>query len=204
MSADIDPDTNRHGAEPTVRTPEGTGLDTVDGDRDADNRDADERVSGPSPADGPAADVDPVSSSAGLFERVLVVADGTETGEAAVEAGIDLASAHDATVDALYVVDTTEAWDMVVERHEREGEAAVEAAEARGRERGVDVEKRFRYGTGHEEVLDFADAHGVDLIVLGSARRTGLDRLVHPEPLPTRVQRKGSVPVLVVGVDDEV
>lgn len=196
MSADIDPDTNRHGAEPTVRTPEGTGLDTVDGD--------DDPVSGPAPADEPAADTDPVPSTAGLFERVLVVADGTETGEAAVEAGIDLASAHGATVDALYVVDTTEAWDMVVERHEREGEAAVEAAEARGRERGVDVEKRFRYGTAHEEVLDFADAHDVDLIVLGSARRTGLDRFIHPEPLPTRVQRNGSVPVLVVGVDDEI
>ncbi|RAW44151.1 universal stress protein [Halorubrum sp. 48-1-W] len=204
MSADIDPDTNRHGAEPTVRTPEGTGLGAADDDRDADDRDADDRVSGPSPADEPTADADPTAPAVGLFERVLVVTDGTETGEAAVEAGIDLASAHDATVDALYVVDTTEAWDVVVERHEREGEAAVEAAEARGRERGVDVEKRFRYGTAHEEVLGFADAHDVDLVVLGSARRTGLDRLVRPEPLPTRVQRGGSVPVLVVGVDDEI
>ncbi|WP_066418182.1 universal stress protein [Halorubrum aethiopicum] len=200
MSADIDPDASRHGAEPTVRTPDGTGIDAADHDRDAD-----ERGSRPDPADEPDADADPTAGPAavGLFERVLVVTDGTDVGEAAVEAGIDLAAAHGATVDALYVVDTTEAWDMVVERREREGEAAVEAAEARGRERGVDVEKRFRYGTAHEEVLDFADAHGVDLIVLGSARRTGLDRLVHPEPLPTRVQRGSSVPTLVVGVDDE-
>ncbi|GAA0523246.1 Nucleotide-binding universal stress protein, UspA family [Halorubrum aquaticum] len=196
MSADIDPDANRRGAEPTVRTPEGTGLDAVDRDRDADDR-----ASRPNPVDEPASGADPVPA-AGLFERVLVVTDGTETGESAVEAGIDLASAHGATVDALYVVDTTEHWDVVVERREREGEAAVEAAEARGRDRGVDVEKWFRYGTAHEEVLDFADAHGVDLVVLGSARRTGLDRLVRPEPLPTRVQRGGSVPVLVVGVDD--
>ncbi|WP_281194383.1 universal stress protein [Halorubrum sp. F4] len=195
MSADIDPDANRHGAEPTVRTPEGTGLDAVDRDHD------DEGVSAPTPVDEPDADADPVPA-AGLFERVLVVTDGAETGETAVETGIDLAAAHGATVDALYVVDTTEAWDMVVERREREGEAAVEAAEARGRERGVDVEKWFRYGTAHEEVLDFADAHDVDLVVLGSARRTGLERLVRPEPLPTRVQRDGSVPVLVVGVDE--
>ncbi|MFC5134807.1 MULTISPECIES: universal stress protein [Haloferacaceae] len=195
MSADIDPDANRHGAEPTVRTPEGTGLDAVDRDHD------EEGVSAPAPVDEADADTGPVPA-AGLFERVLVVTDGAETGETAVETGIDLAAAHGATVDALYVVDTTEAWDMVVERHEREGEAAVEAAEARGRERGVDVGKWFRYGTAHEEVLDFADAHDVDLVVLGSARRTGLERLVRPEPLPTRVQRDGSVPVLVVGVDE--
>lgn len=195
MSADIDPDANRRGAEPTVRTPERTG-------RDADDCDADDRVSRPDPVGESNADADAIPAAGGLFERVLVVTDGTETGEAAVEAGIDLAATHRATVDALYVVDTTEHWDVVVERREREGEAAVEAAEARGRERGVDVEKWFRYGTAHEEVLDFADAHGVDLVVLGSARRTGLDRLVHPEPLPTRVQRGGSVPVLVVGTDD--
>ncbi|OYR57741.1 universal stress protein [Halorubrum halodurans] len=198
MSADIDPDASRHGAEPTVRTPDGTGIDAAD-------RDADERATRPDPVDGPNGDADPTTdpAAAGLFERVLVVTDGTDVGEAAVESAIDLAAAHGATVDALYVVDTTEAWDVVVERREREGEAAVEAAEARGRERGVDVEKWFRYGTAHEEVLGFAEAHDVDLVVLGSARRTGLDRLVHPEPLPTRVQRGSSVPTLVVGVDDE-
>jgi nucleotide-binding universal stress UspA family protein len=173
MSADIDSDTNRGGTDAAVRTQSGTaGVATAD------------------------------SEPTGLFERVLVVADGDTTGDAAVAAGIDLAATHGASVDALYVVDTTEAWDMVVERNEREGERAVEAAAARGTARGVDVEKWFRYGTAHEEVLGFAEAHDVDCIVVGSARRTGLDRLIHPNPLPARLQRDGSVPVLVVGADD--
>ena len=140
--------------------------------------------------------------SPSVFERVLVVTGDDEAGRAAVDAGLDVAAAHGATVDALYVVDTSEHWDMVVERRERTGEALVEDAAARGEVLGVDVEKRFRYGTPHEEVLDFADAHGADLIVVGSARRTGLDRLVHPETLPTRVQRGASAPVMVVGADD--
>ena len=133
---------------------------------------------------------------------MLVVTGDDEAGRAAVEAGVDVAATHGAAVDALYVVDTTEHWDVVVERRERTGEALVENAAARGEAVGVDVEKRFRYGSPHEEVLDFADAHGVDLIVVGSARRTGLDRLVHPETLPVRVQRGASAPVLVVGADD--
>lgn len=173
MSVDTDSDTNRGGTDAAIRAPR--------------------RTTSTSAAD---------DDSAGLFGRVLVVTDGDTTGDAAVAAGIDLAVTHGASVDALYVVDTTEAWDMVVERNEREGERAVEAAAAKGAERGIDVEKWFRYGTAHEEVLGFADAHDVDCIVVGSARRTGLDRLIHPNPLPTRLQRDGSVPVLVVGADD--
>lgn len=136
-----------------------------------------------------------------VFDRVLVVTGDDEAGRAAVDTGLDVAAAHGATVDALYVVDTAEGWDVVVERRERTGEALVEDAAARGAAVGVDVAERFRYGTPHEEVLDFADAHDVDLIVVGSARRTGLDRLVHPETVPTRVQRGASAPVLIVGAD---
>lgn len=137
-----------------------------------------------------------------LFERVLVVTDNDEAGQAAIDAGLDVAAAHGATLDALYVVDTTEHWDMVVERRERSGEAIVEEVEARGADAGVAVDKWFRYGTAHDEVLDFAAAHDVDLIVVGSARRTGLDRFVKPDTLPVRVQRGASAPVMVVGADD--
>jgi len=157
----------------------------------------------------PTAGDDPAASNATgtarerpLFERVLVVTSDDEAGRAAVDAGLDLAAAHGATVDVLYVVDTTEHWDMVIERRERTGEALVEEAADRGDALGVDVEKRFRYGAPHEEVLDFADAHDADLIVVGSARRTGLDRLVRPETLPVRVQRGAAAPVMVVGADD--
>ncbi|WP_241154832.1 universal stress protein [Halorubrum sp. CSM-61] len=142
------------------------------------------------------------SPAAGRFERVLVVTRDDDAGRAAVETGIDLAAAQGAAVDALYVVDDTEGWDVVVERRERTGERLVEDAAERGADAGVDVEKRFRYGTPYEQVLDFADAHDADLIVVGSARRTGLDRLVHPEPVPVRVQRGASAPVMVVGPDD--
>ncbi|MFW6317591.1 MAG: universal stress protein [Halorubrum sp.] len=142
------------------------------------------------------------TAGASVFERVLVVTRDDEAGRAAVDTGLDIAAAHGATVDALYVVDTSEHWDVVVERRERTGEALVEDAAARGEAVGVDVEKRFRYGSPHEEVLDFAAAHDADLIVVGSARRTGLARLVRPETLPVRVQRGASAPVMIVGADD--
>ena len=181
MSADTHPDDH----EPTLQP---SAL--------ADARTADRETALASDPDATPVDV------GGLFDRVLVVTDGEATGRAAVEAGVDLAATHGATVDALYVVDTTEHWDMAVERRERAGEAAVEAAEARGERAGVDVEKWFRYGTAHEEAVGFAEAHDADVVVVGSARRTGLDRLVNPETLPVRLQRGASCPVMVVGTDE--
>jgi nucleotide-binding universal stress UspA family protein len=138
----------------------------------------------------------------GLFDRVVVVVRDDDAGRAAAGTALDVAAAHGGVVDALYVVDTTEHWDMAVERRERTGETLVEDVEARGAAAGVEVDKWFRYGTAHDEVLDFAAGHDADLIVVGSARRTGLDRLVHPETLPVRVQRGADVPVMVVGPDD--
>jgi nucleotide-binding universal stress UspA family protein len=133
---------------------------------------------------------------------VLVVTSDDPAGRAAVSTAVDLAAAHGATVDALYVVDTTEGWDVVVERRERAGEELVEAAEAAGAAAGVDVEKWFRYGTTHSEAVEFADAHDADLVVVGAARRTGIERLLHPDPVPARVRRGADVPVVVVGPDD--
>jgi nucleotide-binding universal stress UspA family protein len=138
----------------------------------------------------------------GLFDRVLVVTGEGSAGEAAEAAAVELAAAHGAAVDALYVVDETHDWDIVVERSERTGEALVESVESAGAARGVDVEKWFRYGDAREEVLGFAAAHSVDLIVIGSARRTGIERLLRPERLPARVQRGADAPVMVVGPDD--
>lgn len=140
--------------------------------------------------------------AAGLFERVAVVTDETAAGRAATETGLAVAQAHGADVDALYVVDTTREWDILVERQEDSGEAAVEEAAARGAELGVDVEKWFRYGNDHEEVLDFAKAHDADLIVVGSAKPTGMERVLNPDTLPARVQRRADVPVLIVGPDE--
>jgi nucleotide-binding universal stress UspA family protein len=154
------------------------------------------------PPTGDSTDSAAPATPSSLFDRVLVVTDGGDAGDTAAETAVQLAARHDASVDALYVVDTATHWDVVVEREEDAGEDAVEAVADRGDQFGVDVRKRFRYGHAHEEVLSYADVHGVDLVVLGSSKPTGLDRLVHPDTLAPRVQREADVPVMVVGPDD--
>lgn len=137
-----------------------------------------------------------------MFERILIPTDGTPNSECAVENGLGLAAKHDAEVYALYVVETSSSmghYDLAVERREAEGEEAVEAVERRGAEYGVPVTKAFRYGDPREEILDYADDHDVDLIMMGTRGRSGFGRLVSAGSVAERVVRKADVPVMVAG-----
>ncbi|WP_435178343.1 universal stress protein [Halorussus sp. AFM4] len=137
-----------------------------------------------------------------MFDRILVPTDGTPASECAVRNGLELAAEHDAEVHALYVVETDSGMghvDFNVERMEAEGEEAVEAVERRAAERGVPVVKAFRYGDPTEEILDYVADHDVDLVMMGTAGRTGLDRFVHAGSVAERVVRTATVPVMVAG-----
>ncbi|NHN58752.1 MULTISPECIES: universal stress protein [Halorussus] len=137
-----------------------------------------------------------------MFDRILVPTDGTPASECAVTNGVELAAKHDAEVHALYVVETDSEMghvDFNVERMESEGEAAVEAVERRASERGVPVVKALRYGDPTEEILDYVADHDVDLVMMGTAGRTGFERLVRAGSVAERVVRTATVPVMVAG-----
>ena len=139
-----------------------------------------------------------------MFTRILIPTDGTDGSVCAVENGLELASKHEAEVHALYVVDTDSSmghYDHVVERHEARGEDAVHAVERRAKEYDVSVTKAFRYGRPHEEILDYAADHDVDLIIVGTHGRSGFERLVNAGSVAERVVRKADVPVMVAGRD---
>ncbi|WP_228546296.1 universal stress protein [Halegenticoccus tardaugens] len=133
-----------------------------------------------------------------VFTRVLIPTDGGRTAERATETGLEIAARHGASVDALFVVESGEGWDFSIEQNERVGERAVEEIAARAAEIGVPVRKSFRYGTPHEEILEYAADHGVDLVVMGSHGRRGVGRFVHAGSVAERVLRGATVPVLVV------
>jgi len=141
----------------------------------------------------------PPSSSVSLFDRICVVTTDDAAVDSAAETAVSLAAGSSADVHALYVVDTAEHWDMVVERREQAGEAAVESVESIGDDRGIDVIKHFRYGTPHAEAITYVEDHDIDLVVVASPKHTGLERVVKPTPVADRLTSSLDVPVLVVG-----
>lgn len=61
-----------------------------------------------------------------------------------------------------------------------------------------EIEHRVLRGTPHEEILKFADENGIDMIIMGTHSRKGLDRIIFGSTAE-RVVRNSKCPVLTVG-----
>lgn len=134
-----------------------------------------------------------------MYDAILIPTDGSEGTAAAVSQGIALARQFDATVHVLHVVDERHAmtdYDVVNEELEAAAERAIDAIADRLDAEGIPVERHLRRGVPHEEILDAADAYGVDLIVMGTHGRTGVSRVVNLGSTTERVVRLAGVPVL--------
>ena len=143
-----------------------------------------------------------------MYDEILVPTDGSPAAAAAIEHAVTLAERFDSTVHALYVVDATaystlEAGSgVVVEALEREGEGAVDAVREAAEAAGVPVSEHVVSGTAYKSILEYADEEGVDLIVMGTHGRRGLDRYLLGS-VTERVVRSADQPVLTVRMPDE-
>ena len=136
-----------------------------------------------------------------MYENVLLPTDGSTGVERAIEEAVGLASASGARLHALYVVEPLYWADVnaerLVEALEEEGEAATGAVAERAAAAGVDCTTAIERGYPSEAILDYADEHGVDLIVMGTHGRRGLSRMLLGSTAE-RVVRLADVPVLTV------
>jgi nucleotide-binding universal stress UspA family protein len=138
-----------------------------------------------------------------MYRTILIPTDGSLGADRGVEAGLGLADQFDATVHVLYVVDerrygetpALSGLELQFEQLEEAGEAVLADVEQQATARGLDVETAVRRGYPHEVILDHADEHDADIIVMG---RHGVS--AHPVPhigsCTDRVLRLASVPVL--------
>ena len=108
-----------------------------------------------------------------MFNKILAAIDGSPASEKALAAAVDLASHYQAELIALSVAEMPEVVAMVDEVDElrqsaddyfrKIGEASVEYA----RSRGVKLRNVVVRGHAANEIVRFAEAEGVNLIVLG-------------------------------------
>lgn len=142
-----------------------------------------------------------------VYESILIATDRSEGVQRAIEEGIELATAVDATVHALYVIDdrahgvlpNTEVFGVEAAL-EAEGEKAITDVEERAREAGVDVVTTIEQGNPHEEIVAYADREDIDCIVMGAHGRSGIDRVLLGS-VTENVVRKTDRPVHVVPLE---
>lgn len=144
-----------------------------------------------------------------MYGDILLPTDGSEGIEAAATHAGVLAERFDGTVHVLSVVDTrnrfesptsglsTEAWEQAErERADHAIEHTVEALPA-----DLPVETAVVEGVPRSEILAYIDDAGMDMVVMGTHGRTGLDHYLIGS-VAEKVVRRAPVPVVTVRLSD--
>ncbi|MEE6210706.1 universal stress protein [Salarchaeum sp. III] len=145
-----------------------------------------------------------------MYDDILLPTDNSAGTAAAVTHASELATTYDATVHVLAVMDTrnrfespssgiaSDAWDDA----ERErAEDAVRETVAMLPEH-VETEDVVRSGVPRTIILEYAEEADVDMIVMGTHGRTGLDHYLIGS-VTEKVVRRSPVPVVSVRPSDD-
>lgn len=135
-----------------------------------------------------------------MYESILLPYDGSEGAERALDHAGDIAKWADATLQIIFVADTTMDSVTVVENDvvdalEEHGRTVLDEAEDRLDARGVDYDTDVVQGNPAPTIVEYAARYDHDLIVMPTHGRTGLSRYLLGS-ISEKVVRLSSVPVL--------
>lgn len=136
------------------------------------------------------------------FETILIPTDGSETADIAADRAIQIGAATGAAVHIVHVVDLTVVPDepdgVILDAMEAEGQQAVNRIIGRAEAAGIHaVEASVLSGTPAKAIVDYTTARDVDLVVMGTHGRSGLQRYLLGS-VTEKVVRLADMPVLSV------
>jgi nucleotide-binding universal stress UspA family protein len=146
------------------------------------------------------------------FKKIMIATDGSDCSRLAVDRGIELAKLSGGTVYAIYVVPTDDLssidgdsfslgidpyWRSVYESWITQGQQAVDYVKGLGEMNKVNVEAVLLEGNPSYELIRYAEKEKMDIVIMGTLGKTGLDRLLLGSVAENLV-RHSKVPVMVV------
>lgn len=142
-----------------------------------------------------------------MYDQILIPTDGSPGTERAVEHGFDIAKQYGAALHVLYVIDTNALpldahSQAIVESRNEMGQESVTTIVERAEELGIEpVVSAVLEGLPYEVILEYVDDHAINLIIMGTHGRRGLDRFLLGSTTE-RIVRFADVPVLTVRMDE--
>jgi nucleotide-binding universal stress UspA family protein len=139
-----------------------------------------------------------------MYDDILLPTDGSPGAAEVLDHALAVATTQDATVHVLSVLDkrqymaaSEETKAEVMQALEEKAARAIEDAQIRIEEAGVDCVTTTTEGVPHTEILEYAESH-TDLVVMGTHGATGPEQIATLGSTTERVVKGGDVPVLVV------
>lgn len=139
-----------------------------------------------------------------MFETILLPTDGSDHADAAADTGLELADVHGAAVHVVSVADTGPLSNLrlpgdaasATEAMRDQARANVDAVVDRAEAAGLEVTGTVLEGPPENELLEYADEVGVDLVVMSTRGRGGVHRMAMGS-VADHVIRFGDIPVFV-------
>lgn len=151
------------------------------------------------------------------FKKIMIATDGSICSGLATDKGIEFARLSGGTVYAVYVVpkaylfsmdknysnsiDMNPYWDSMSENMYEslkiDGEYAVNKIKEMGERVRVNVETILLEGNPSDELIRYAEEEKMDIVIMGTLGKTGLDRFLLGSVAGNLV-RHSKVPVMVV------
>lgn len=142
-----------------------------------------------------------------MYENILIPFDGSDEGEMGARHGIELAAALGARVHALYVIDLPgvpralsirDDEESMREEYNAYGDRILGEICAVAADHGVECAQAKRSGSPSEEIVDYAEDEGMDVVVMGTGFRGKIgtllggtaDKVVRTSTVPVVTQRK--------------
>jgi len=140
-----------------------------------------------------------------MYKKILIPTDGSKNSERAVLHGINLAKPLNAEIIGVYVIDIsafltlpeTVVWENVKDLLFKEGENAVEFIKKEAEKAGVKARTIIKEGSPAKDIAEIAEKEKADVIIMGTAGRTGLDRFLLGS-VSERVIRTAKCPVTII------
>jgi nucleotide-binding universal stress UspA family protein len=137
-----------------------------------------------------------------MITRILVAYDGSEPADRAFDFAVDLAKRYQAPLTVLAVARPPEIGndvetEAVVENSLRHYRKLLSRLQERAATEKIDVTLEVRVGHPAEQIVDYAEQHRIDAIVMGHRGKTFLERW-RLGSISQRVLQYAHCPVIVV------
>ncbi len=140
-----------------------------------------------------------------MFETVVIATDGSESARRGIQTALDVATRFDATVHAVYVVDTNEiasspesVRDQLQEAIESAGDEALDVVREEADSFGApEVVTAVKQGNPATEIIEYAKAVDADVIATGTRGRHGEHAFLLGS-VAEAIVRRAPMPVLTV------
>jgi nucleotide-binding universal stress UspA family protein len=146
-----------------------------------------------------------IELSEAAYDDILLPTDGSSGAEIATDWAVTLAELYDSTVHTVYSVDesrfvTDDGSGGIHDELERTGRDALGSVREHAGSNDVSVVGYLGRGPAARVILDYSDEHDIDMIVMGTHGRSGIDRYLVGSVTET-VVRGAAVPVCCVPME---